>query len=66
MAPHGITYPIRSRYFAIDVDANGDEIIECDDEVLIIPIAGSGEIILITEPAPAFNQERQFFFQGAP
>ncbi len=48
----------KNKYFEIAEDAEGDEIIACSDEVLMIPLTSDGQVIFIREPAPAFGRER--------
>ena len=45
------------RYFSIVQPDGGDIYIECGNEVLVIPINASGEVILISEPSPAFGDQ---------
>lgn len=49
---------LKSKYFEISDDSEGDEIITCPDEVLMIPLTSDGQVIFIREPAPAFGRER--------
>lgn len=43
-------------YFSINIDENGTEYIAArDDEVLMVPLTAEGDVILATEPAPAFD-----------
>ncbi len=45
-------------YFAIRLDEQGNEFIEVrENEVLIVPLTGEGEVILTREPSPAFDEQ---------
>jgi 8-oxo-dGTP pyrophosphatase MutT (NUDIX family) len=43
------------KYFSILADADGTEFVRTGDEVLVVALSEQGEVLLITEPAPAFN-----------
>ena len=45
-----------SEYFDIDRDADGVEFVRCGNEVLVVPLAGQGEVLLIEEPSAAFGK----------
>jgi 8-oxo-dGTP pyrophosphatase MutT (NUDIX family) len=45
----------QGRYFAIVVDGDGTEYVRTGDEVLVVPLTAQGEVLLISEPAPAFG-----------
>ncbi len=51
------TTAFQGTYFAIRLDEHGNEFIEArDNEVLIVPLTEEGEVILTSEPSPAFNE----------
>ena len=51
------TTAYQGTYFAIRLDEHGNEFIEArDNEVLIVPLTEEGEVILTSEPSPAFNE----------
>ncbi len=51
------TTTYQGTYFAIRLDEHGNEFIEArDNEVLIVPLTDEGEVILTSEPSPAFNE----------
>lgn len=43
------------RYFSIVQPDDGDAYISCDDEVLVVPVLASGQVVLISEPSSAFG-----------
>lgn len=44
-------------YFAIRLDEHGSEFIEArDNEVMIVPLTLEGDVILTSEPSPAFGE----------
>ncbi len=45
-----------SDWFSIRTDAGGDEYVaSTGDEVLVVPLTDSGEVLLAVEPSPAFG-----------
>jgi ADP-ribose diphosphatase len=51
-----ITILHESRWFSIRTDAAGDEYVaSTGDEVLVVPLTDSGEVLLAVEPSPAFG-----------
>ncbi len=45
-----------SRWFSIRADAAGDEYVtSAGDEVLVVPLTDSGQVLLAVEPSPAFG-----------
>ena len=46
----------QSDWFSIRTDAAGDEYVaSTGDEVLVVPLTDSGEVLLAVEPSPAFG-----------
>jgi ADP-ribose diphosphatase len=48
--------PERGNYFSILLDADGEEVVVCGNEVLVVPLTAEGEVILTIEPSPAFGE----------
>ena len=47
---------LESDWFSIRTDAGGDEYVaSTGDEVLVVPLTDSGEVLLAVEPSPAFG-----------
>ena len=47
----------QSHWFSIRADPDGTEyLVSSGDEVLVVPLTDTGEVILISEPAPAFGE----------
>ena len=47
----------QGQYFAICTDANDVECVATGDEVLMVPLLESGEVILTWEPSAAFGNQ---------
>ena len=46
----------QTEWFSIRTDAGGDEYVaSTGDEVLVVPLTDAGEVLLATEPSPAFG-----------
>lgn len=51
------TTAYQGTYFAIRLDEHGNEFVAArENEVLIVPLTEEGEVILTSEPSPAFNE----------
>ncbi|HVB21638.1 MAG TPA: NUDIX domain-containing protein [Ktedonobacteraceae bacterium] len=51
------TTAYQGAYFAIRLDEHGSEFIEArDNEVMIVPLTLEGDVILTSEPSPAFGE----------
>lgn len=51
------TTAYQGKYFAIRLDEHGNEFIEArENEVMIVPLTVEGDIILTSEPSPAFGE----------
>ena len=46
----------KGNYFSIVLDADGEELVICGNEVLVVPLTAEGEVILTIEPSPAFRE----------
>src|SRR5579863_541188 len=60
------TTAYQGTYFAIRLDKDGTEFIDTrENEVLIVPLTAEDEVILTSEPSPAFNEPTLILPGGA-
>jgi ADP-ribose diphosphatase len=47
----------KDEYFALESDSRGERFIRSHDEVLVLPLTHSGQVLLAIEPSPAFGED---------